>query len=1220
MAGPAISIVTVTFNAGRSLETTFRSLRRQTCRDFELVLVDGGSTDETLEIVEQNRDLVSDFVSEPDFGVYDAINKGIRRARGAFVCILHAGDAYSERFLERALATARAHPGCVPYTAYRHGETPVEPGAMSDGIFFHYLWLNHSAFLVPRAVYETVGLYDPNFQIVSDQIWMRRAREQGIAFVFTHGEELRFAAGGKSTATGEAARRAIIREHVDACRLFFDFLSDDIAEALYLYRFEEARSAPLLDYLRDTPRWTLPPERAAHFTRSLAAFFEAIWSRRAIDEENAPDQVRRRFDIADVLRIDYGSVNVRSNGLSFAEACADLPRVRETCGGGPVTLHYAEVFSRPTETFVYDLLNRLDQTDEAPHVFLFEKRELPYRRPFANLVQFDLERYGEIFTERFLRHLYEKLQVRVVICHFASNGWRLHQRLGARRFDTPSIFMCHGIDVFSLSKRSAYADYILSEAARSPMVRFTVVSRYLQDVLARAGVPEDKITLVPNTVHDRFFATARRRAEPRPGLKREGPLRLLNIGRLVPWKGQEVLIEALAKLADEAGVEAQATFVYGAVDDDLARLQRRAKQLGVRDRVRFLDYVDFEEQPDFFDDFDIYVSTSTYSEDASARSETFGVALLEAIASGLPVVATDAGAQPEVVGDPGAFARIAPHGSAEGLAAAVLDLIERLPEPFSNAAFAQERLARFTPAAQIDRLRGVIEAVCSKRLRVALFSTTLEAGAGAAAARMQGSLQQAGVDARLYHLDGVSTGAGVERLETANELLWRDAQPGRDALVAGNAAFTIDPDGVDEDTLRRVVRDVDVVVLQWTARFLSIENIGFLLTLGKPVVFTLRDMQHLTGGCHFFNGCGNWRSDCLPCPQFRPAENHLPHAQFMHKRALWNPANAYCHVLSRGGRDLAARSPLFRDAPVIQIGNPLDMETFRLEDRAEARRRLNLPVDGPIVGVIPSYDARSKGLEDFAAIWKYFRKREDGRAARLAVAGKASDALAEAEGAVALGYLSDPDLLRAFYNACDAVVVPSREETFSNTTLEALGCGTAVLGFDTGAIAELTAEGRGFCAEPGDLAAIAHALPGFLGEDGTARARRADWIRERYASEAIGRAYAQALSTIAENHKPVTTLPAPRRHGVNAIVPHLDAATAGPRARARTGTRTGGDPRPLSPVARAWSRAALWLLRPIVFRYVDERLKAEYRADPERLFRRAKNPYLVLVGRIALLR
>jgi hypothetical protein len=94
---PRISIITATFNAAAQLPYTIHSMREQTSRDFEWIVVDGDSTDGTRALLHENEDLISRWISEPDQGIYDAFNKGCALARGEWLLFLGAGDELSSR-------------------------------------------------------------------------------------------------------------------------------------------------------------------------------------------------------------------------------------------------------------------------------------------------------------------------------------------------------------------------------------------------------------------------------------------------------------------------------------------------------------------------------------------------------------------------------------------------------------------------------------------------------------------------------------------------------------------------------------------------------------------------------------------------------------------------------------------------------------------------------------------------------------------------------------------------------------------------------------------------------------------------------------------------------------------------------------------------------------------------------------------------------------------
>ena len=94
---PLLSIITVVYNDSKNLKKTIDSVKSQSFNDYELIIIDGQSTDGTLDIIESNREYISSWISERDSGIYDAMNKGIRLARGKYIEFLNAGDVFVDR-------------------------------------------------------------------------------------------------------------------------------------------------------------------------------------------------------------------------------------------------------------------------------------------------------------------------------------------------------------------------------------------------------------------------------------------------------------------------------------------------------------------------------------------------------------------------------------------------------------------------------------------------------------------------------------------------------------------------------------------------------------------------------------------------------------------------------------------------------------------------------------------------------------------------------------------------------------------------------------------------------------------------------------------------------------------------------------------------------------------------------------------------------------------
>jgi glycosyltransferase involved in cell wall biosynthesis len=167
-----ISIITINYNNRAGLERTITSVLEQSCRDLEYLVIDGGSSDGSAELIEKYKERFTYSVSEKDNGIYDAMNKGIKKAAGEYCLFLNSGDRLAGKdILNSVISELSGDP--VIYGNGRREEgngTTVEvdiPGKLTLD-FFSSNSLFHPASFIRRELFERFGYYNESNKIVSD--------------------------------------------------------------------------------------------------------------------------------------------------------------------------------------------------------------------------------------------------------------------------------------------------------------------------------------------------------------------------------------------------------------------------------------------------------------------------------------------------------------------------------------------------------------------------------------------------------------------------------------------------------------------------------------------------------------------------------------------------------------------------------------------------------------------------------------------------------------------------------------------------------------------------------------------------------------------------------------------------------------------------------------------------------------------------------------------
>ena len=248
-----ISIITATYNSAETINDTIKSVLCQTNKDFEYIIVDGGSTDETIDIVKSYESEFSGrlkWVSEKDKGIYDAMNKGIKMASGDIIGILNSDDYYTSDDILQTIADAFK---CQNVDAI-YGDIHFIKDGVPDKCVRYYssrlfspFWLRfgfmpaHPSFYCKREVFDKSGLYRLDYKIGSDyEMMVRLFRKHKISSRYVPKDFVTMRTGGASNSNLQS-RFTLIKEDVKACRDNGIYTNELFICLKFLYKIFEFR-------------------------------------------------------------------------------------------------------------------------------------------------------------------------------------------------------------------------------------------------------------------------------------------------------------------------------------------------------------------------------------------------------------------------------------------------------------------------------------------------------------------------------------------------------------------------------------------------------------------------------------------------------------------------------------------------------------------------------------------------------------------------------------------------------------------------------------------------------------------------------------------------------------------------------------------------------------------------------------------------------------------
>jgi len=202
MRNEKISVITVCYNSVKTIEQTILSVLNQSNHNYEYIVIDGKSNDGTIDIIHKYEKNINYFISEPDEGIYDAMNKGIQVASGDIIAFLNSDDLYYEYTIERVLSEFESgiyDIVCGDVIAQTKDNIPVYRKGEVGEVIYYKMPVCHQAVFAQAVVFSQIGIFDLQYKIAADYDWLLKAYINGSKIKYINEPLASFCCGGFSS-------------------------------------------------------------------------------------------------------------------------------------------------------------------------------------------------------------------------------------------------------------------------------------------------------------------------------------------------------------------------------------------------------------------------------------------------------------------------------------------------------------------------------------------------------------------------------------------------------------------------------------------------------------------------------------------------------------------------------------------------------------------------------------------------------------------------------------------------------------------------------------------------------------------------------------------------------------------------------------------------------------------------------------------------------------
>jgi len=202
MNKPLVSIITVVLNDVSHIEQTIKSICNQTYKNIEYIIIDGGSTDGTVDIIKKYKNMISYYVSEKDHGIFDAMNKGAMKSRGDYINFINSGDWHESRYIDEILIRNIADESDYYHSNMKASGVIIRPMIKSNRFLFHMANpVLHPTMIIKKDLFQMVGGFNLNYKLASDHDLILKLENIGAKSTYINDAYTNFELGGASSSS-----------------------------------------------------------------------------------------------------------------------------------------------------------------------------------------------------------------------------------------------------------------------------------------------------------------------------------------------------------------------------------------------------------------------------------------------------------------------------------------------------------------------------------------------------------------------------------------------------------------------------------------------------------------------------------------------------------------------------------------------------------------------------------------------------------------------------------------------------------------------------------------------------------------------------------------------------------------------------------------------------------------------------------------------------------